>query len=222
VFSPNTRADLLAALVVAAAVAANVAGLVGAVQHSDWPDTAGYVAVLTVVFFFIRWWQRERQAWWHSPEFRARHAEFVSRLTSLTNDGPYHARHAGTRQWIDVTEGAAPLPGIRRGNRTHFEVVVEDDPEPSPASGDDTGFDYITRRCFLVFSRNPRIDILVRSALVDPRTGDEHPVTDGRVGSNWRALVRWARTPAAARLAGSRDIDSLLELLDTAEPRSLD
>ncbi|MGY4101969.1 hypothetical protein ACW2Q0_20830 [Nocardia sp. R16R-3T] len=209
--------DKLFPLAVFVAAAATGSGLYTAVQRRAWLDVAGCLVTATVLFFLTRSWLRARHAWWRTAEYQARHAAFLVTLTDLTRTGPYTAWHAGTRQWLGVTVCATPLTAIFSGRR-YFEVVVVDAPEPSLASGTDIEFDYVTTRCFLVFRRNPCIDIHVAGELVDPRTGDRHPVAGGERGT-LRTVVRRLRTPPAARLAGSSDIDALLELLAIAEPR---
>ncbi|WP_446225018.1 hypothetical protein ACTWPB_07865 [Nocardia sp. IBHARD005] len=69
-----------------------------------------------------------------------------------------------------------------------------------------------------MYRNNPRVDIYVTGELVDPHTSDRHPMTDTEQNLNLRALLRRLRTPAAARLTGTKDIDGLLDLLDEAEP----
>ncbi|WP_280348873.1 MULTISPECIES: hypothetical protein [Nocardia] len=199
------------------AAAAIGSSLYTAVQRRAWLDVAGLLVSGTVLFCIARFHRGDSRAWWRTPDYEARHAAFVETLTDLTRTGPYTAWHAGTRQWLSVTVCTAPFTAIFSGYR-YFEVVVRDAPEPALAFGADIEFDYVTTRCFLVFRRNPLIDIQVTGELVDPRTGDRHPVSDGPRGT-LHAVVTRMRTPLAARLAGSSDIKALLELLATAEPR---
>ncbi|WP_278262853.1 hypothetical protein [Nocardia sp. AG03] len=193
-------------------------GFVHAVQRGDWLAAAGYGTALSALYLLFLWWRRARRAWWWSPEYQARHTDFVDRLTNLTHSGPYIAWNIRTRQWIAVI--APTPPWSRPGSvRWYFEIVVEDSPEPSFAPGRGTEFDFVTTRRYGVFRENPRVDIDVTAELVDPHTGDRRPVADAEQNSDLRALLRRLRTPAAARLASTRDIDALLDLLDEAEPR---
>ncbi|WP_280403751.1 hypothetical protein [Nocardia brasiliensis] len=212
--------DKLFPLAVFVAAAATGSGLYTAVQLRSWLDIAGCVITAIVLFGLTRSWVRARRAWWRTADYQARHTEFLATLTDLTRTGPYTAWHAGTRQWIAVTVCTSLFTAIFSGRR-YFEVCVVDAPEPSLASGYDTEFDYVTTRCYLVFRRSPCIDIHVTGTLVDPRTGDKHPVAGAR-GSALNGFLRRLRTPPTARLAGSSDIDNLLGLLATAEPRDLD
>ncbi|MBF6302692.1 hypothetical protein IU459_34945 [Nocardia amamiensis] len=209
--------DKLFPLAVFVAAAATGSGLCTAVQQRAWLDITGCLVTATVLFFLTRSWQRDRRAWWRTAEYQTRHTAFLVTLTELTATDPYTAWHAGARQWLGVTVCTTPCTAIFSGRR-YFEVVVADAPEPSLASGTDIEFDYVTMRCFLVFRRNPCIDIYVTGELVDPRTGDRHPGA-GVPRGTLRTVIRRLRTPPAARLAGSSDIDALLERLATAEPR---
>ncbi|PXX53930.1 hypothetical protein DFR70_12651 [Nocardia tenerifensis] len=215
-----TRSDLVPVAVVVVNIVVLGHGFIDAVGRGDRPAVAGYSATFIGLYVMFRWWRRERRAWWHSPEFRACHAEFVSRLTALTGSGSYLAWHAGTRQWLKATAHTTLWTVLGSGRR-YFTVDVVDDPEPSLGSGETTELDYSTSRCFLVFPTHPRIDIHVAGALEDPQTGTRQSVAGaGRRGSTVRAVLARLRTPAAARVASTSDIDVLLELLDSAEPRA--
>ncbi|MBF6137797.1 hypothetical protein IU501_33030 [Nocardia otitidiscaviarum] len=209
--------DKLFPLTMFVAAATTGSSLYTAVQRRAWFDVAGCLVTAIVLFFLTRSWLCGRRAWWRTADYQARHATFVQTLTDLTRTGPYIAWHADTRQWLGVAVCTTPLPAIFSGRR-YFTVIVVDDPEPSLASGTDIEFDYVTSRCFLVFRRNPCIEIHVTGELVDPRTGHRHPVAGGPRGT-LRAVIGRLRTPPADRLAGSSDIDALLEQLATAEPR---
>ncbi|MFF5038051.1 hypothetical protein [Nocardia salmonicida] len=213
----TTGNNLIPAAVAVLNVGLYAYGFVDAVQRGDWLAAAGYGTALCVLYVFFRWWRRARRAWWWSPEYQARHADFVDRLTRLTSD-PYTAWNIHTRQWIAVIAHTPPWAKPCSGRR-YYEVLVEDSPEPSFVPGQATEFDFVTTRCYGVYRNNPRVDIDVTVDLVDPHTGYRHPMTDAEQDLSLRALLRRLRTPAAARLACTTDIDALLELLDEAEPR---